>query len=161
QRAPYFGIAFRNGVEQSPANESRAEDGLTVSVVRIAALRPHHAAGRRATPCVLLVAAATYIEGAARREETVERRDQLRARQPILGIRCHLQPLSFSAGAADAKREFALVAGFAEFAEADQLISMLGPCAARLADCLRHFYRLISKVSDAQMIAPRLSKLKL
>src|SRR5262250_1772084 len=77
QRAPRFGVAFRNGVEQSPANESGAEEGLAVSVVRVAALRPHHSAGRRTTARALFVASAADVENAARREEAVERRDQL------------------------------------------------------------------------------------
>src|SRR5262245_9782482 len=123
QRARRFGVAFRNCVEQSPANESRAEDGLAVSVIRIAASRPHHAAGRRTTPRSLLMAAATDVEGAARREETVERRDQLLARQPVLEIRRSFQPISFRAGAADAEHEFAPVARFAGQSEANLLIA--------------------------------------
>src|SRR5262245_17637702 len=131
QRASRFGVAFRNCVEQSPANESRAEERLAVFVLRVAPSGPHHAAGRRATTSALLVAATADVEDAARREETVERRDQFSARQPVLEIWLGFQPFSFRAGAANAKHEFALAARLAEF---DQLITARGPCAARLAD---------------------------
>src|SRR5215813_11989820 len=124
QRAPRFGVTFRNGVEQSPTDKGRAEDGLAVFVVRIAALRSHHAAGRRATPRALFVTAAADVEDAARREETVERRDQLFAGRPVLGIRLGLQPFSLSAGAPRAEPGLALVARFAEGAEVMQLIAM-------------------------------------
>src|SRR5262245_30448008 len=119
QRASRFGVAFRNGVEQGPANESRAEDSLAVFVVRIAASGPHHSTSRRATPSALLVAAATDAEDAARSEETVERRDQLLTRQPVLEIRLCVQSFSFSAGAPRAEHVFALVAVLATFTEID------------------------------------------
>src|SRR5262245_2996330 len=119
QRASRFGVAFRNGVEQSPANESRAEDSLAVFVVRIAPSGSHHSASRRATPSALLVAAATDVEDAARREETVERRDQFLTRQPVLEIRLCVQSFSFSAGAPRAEHGFALVARLTRFTEID------------------------------------------
>src|SRR5262249_50692630 len=117
-----------------PANEGCAEDRLAVSVVRVAALRPHHAAGRRATPRALLVAAAADVENAASREETVERRDQLSARQPVLEIRLGFLPFSFRAGAPRAKQEFALVARLVGFTEAGQLIATRFACAADTAN---------------------------
>src|SRR5262249_4854000 len=101
--------------------------------------------GRRTTPRALLVAAAADVESSARRKETVERRGQLSARQPVLGIRPGVQPLPFSAGAPSAKQKFALVARGAEFAEAEQLIAAPGSCAARLANCLCHFYRFATE----------------
>src|SRR5262245_20850674 len=133
QRATRFRVAFRNGVEQSPANESRAENGLAVSVVRIAALRPHHPAGRRTTPRALFVAATADVESPARREETVERRDQLLTRQPAVRIRAGVQSLPLSAGAGDAKHEFALAAQLFWFTEACQLIATCVTDAAATA----------------------------
>ena len=133
QRATSFGVAFRNGVEQSPTDKGRAEDGLAVFVVRIAALRSHHAAGRRTTPRALFVTATADVEDAARREETVERRDQFFAGQPVRGIRLSLQPFSSSAGAPRAELGLALVARFAERAEVMQLIAMRAADAAVIA----------------------------
>src|SRR5262249_35074599 len=141
QRAPRFGVAFRNGVEQSPANKSCAEDGLAISVVRVAALRSHHATGRRTAPRALFVAAAADVEDAAQREETVERRDQFFTGQPVLGIRLGLQPFSFSAGAPRAEHGLALVARFAEHAEAERLIATRGTYAAAISFC-RDLYHL-------------------
>src|SRR5262245_1978850 len=133
QRASRFGVAFRNCVEQSPANESRAEDRLAVFVLRIAASGPHHAAGRRTTTSALLVAATADVEDAARREETVERRDQFSARQPVLEIRLCFQSFSFRAGAPRAEHGFALVARLVWLTEVDQLITTRFACAADAA----------------------------
>src|SRR5215813_803555 len=141
QRAPRFGVAFRNDVEQSPTDKGRAEDGLAVSVVRIAALRSYHATGRRTAPRALFVAAAADVEDAAQREETVERRDQFFTGQPVLGIRLGLQPFSFSAGAPRAEHGLALVARFAEHAEAERLIATRATYAAAIAFC-RDLYHL-------------------
>src|SRR5262249_49579559 len=135
QRGLHFGVALRNGVEQSPTDKGRAEDGLAVSVVRVAALRPHHAAGRRTAPRALFVAAAADVEDAARREETVERRDQFFTGQPVLGIRLGLQPFSFRASAPRAEHGLTLVARFAEHTEVERLIATRATCAAAIAFC--------------------------
>jgi hypothetical protein len=78
----------------------------------------------------LFVATAADLEDAAGSEEPVQRRYHLRARQPILGSGCGVQPFPFSAGASWAEDKLALIARLAEFAQAERLITARGPCAA-------------------------------